>query len=96
MQIQITGSQKSLQNRQTEQILANWNYRFSEVVANSKISCLLYPFDAADEEDSVDLGGRRIIKKKISSTGVPLSLLTHSLHCLALSFSTTASTYYTS
>ena len=28
-------------------------------------SCLLYTSDAADEEDSVDLGGRRIIKKKI-------------------------------
>ena len=26
--------------------------------------CLLYTSDAADEEDSVDLGGRRIIKKK--------------------------------
>ena len=25
--------------------------------------CLLYTSDAADEEDSVDLGGRRIIKK---------------------------------
>ncbi len=25
---------------------------------------LLYTSDAADEEDSVDLGGRRIIKKK--------------------------------
>ena len=25
--------------------------------------CLLYKSDAADEEDSVDLGGRRIIKK---------------------------------
>eukprot|EP00658_Telonema_sp_P-2_P045241 TRINITY_DN33182_c0_g1_i1.p1 TRINITY_DN33182_c0_g1~~TRINITY_DN33182_c0_g1_i1.p1 ORF type:complete len:150 (+),score=27.13 TRINITY_DN33182_c0_g1_i1:188-637(+) len=30
--------------------------------------CLLYTSDAADEEDSVDLGGRRIIKnKKIQS-----------------------------
>eukprot|EP00656_Telonema_subtile_P004579 TRINITY_DN12095_c0_g1_i7.p1 TRINITY_DN12095_c0_g1~~TRINITY_DN12095_c0_g1_i7.p1 ORF type:complete len:613 (+),score=123.11 TRINITY_DN12095_c0_g1_i7:667-2505(+) len=29
-------------------------------------SCLLYTSDAADEEDSVDLGGRRIIKKKKS------------------------------
>ena len=29
------------------------------------IICLLYTSDAADEEDSVDLGGRRIIKKKI-------------------------------
>eukprot|EP00658_Telonema_sp_P-2_P023812 TRINITY_DN19554_c0_g1_i4.p1 TRINITY_DN19554_c0_g1~~TRINITY_DN19554_c0_g1_i4.p1 ORF type:complete len:142 (-),score=34.63 TRINITY_DN19554_c0_g1_i4:37-462(-) len=28
------------------------------------IPCLLYTSDAADEEDSVDLGGRRIIKKK--------------------------------
>ena len=28
------------------------------------IFCLLYTSDAADEEDSVDLGGRRILKKK--------------------------------
>eukprot|EP00658_Telonema_sp_P-2_P015786 TRINITY_DN16094_c0_g1_i4.p3 TRINITY_DN16094_c0_g1~~TRINITY_DN16094_c0_g1_i4.p3 ORF type:complete len:109 (+),score=14.39 TRINITY_DN16094_c0_g1_i4:671-997(+) len=28
------------------------------------VNCLLYTSDAADEEDSVDLGGRRIIKKK--------------------------------
>ena len=28
------------------------------------MSCLLYTSDAADEEDSVDLGGRRILKKK--------------------------------
>ena len=27
-------------------------------------SCLLYTSDAADEEDSVDLGGSRIGKKK--------------------------------
>ena len=30
--------------------------------------CLLYTSDAADEEDSVDLGGRRIIKKKNKTT----------------------------
>src|SRR5665648_1262779 len=30
----------------------------------STMTCLLYTSDAADEEDSVDLGGRRIIKKK--------------------------------
>eukprot|EP00658_Telonema_sp_P-2_P080766 TRINITY_DN8107_c0_g1_i2.p2 TRINITY_DN8107_c0_g1~~TRINITY_DN8107_c0_g1_i2.p2 ORF type:complete len:115 (+),score=19.29 TRINITY_DN8107_c0_g1_i2:583-927(+) len=30
--------------------------------------CLLYTSDAADEEDSVDLGGRRIIKKKKQET----------------------------
>ena len=45
--------------------------RLSSVVSVEKISgksgfwaCLLYTSDAADEEDSVDLGGRRIIKKK--------------------------------
>eukprot|EP00658_Telonema_sp_P-2_P056011 TRINITY_DN44509_c0_g1_i3.p2 TRINITY_DN44509_c0_g1~~TRINITY_DN44509_c0_g1_i3.p2 ORF type:complete len:128 (+),score=15.13 TRINITY_DN44509_c0_g1_i3:595-978(+) len=32
--------------------------------------CLLYTSDAADEEDSVDLGGRRIIKKKKISKNV--------------------------
>ena len=32
--------------------------------SRSSSSCLLYTSDAADEEDSVDLGGRRIIKKK--------------------------------
>eukprot|EP00658_Telonema_sp_P-2_P049613 TRINITY_DN37754_c0_g1_i1.p1 TRINITY_DN37754_c0_g1~~TRINITY_DN37754_c0_g1_i1.p1 ORF type:complete len:169 (+),score=41.03 TRINITY_DN37754_c0_g1_i1:209-715(+) len=30
----------------------------------SSSTCLLYTSDAADEEDSVDLGGRRIITKK--------------------------------
>ena len=30
--------------------------------------CLLYTSDAADEEDSVDLGGRRLIKKKTTYT----------------------------
>mgnify|MGYP003381666236 CR=1 FL=1 len=29
-----------------------------------RILCLLYTSDAADERSSVDLGGRRIIKKK--------------------------------
>ena len=33
------------------------NFRFS-------VTCLLYTSDAADERSSVDLGGRRIIKKK--------------------------------
>ena len=32
--------------------------------AEKDISCLLYTSDAADERSSVDLGGRRIIKKK--------------------------------
>ena len=29
-----------------------------------QLTCLLYTSDAADERSSVDLGGRRIIKKK--------------------------------
>ena len=39
-------------------------------------SCLLYTSDAADERSSVDLGGRRIIKKKKSK--VECEHLTHS------------------
>ena len=31
-------------------------------------ACLLYTSDAADERSSVDLGGRRIIKKKKKGT----------------------------
>ena len=31
-------------------------------------ACLLYTSDAADERSSVDLGGRRIIKKKETSS----------------------------
>ena len=33
-------------------------------VGEKTCSCLLYTSDAADERSSVDLGGRRIIKKK--------------------------------
>ena len=32
--------------------------------ADQRALCLLYTSDAADERSSVDLGGRRIIKKK--------------------------------
>ena len=35
--------------------------------------CLLYTSDAADERSSVDLGGRRIIKKKKNITTIGLS-----------------------
>ena len=33
-----------------------------------RTGCLLYTSDAADERSSVDLGGRRIIKKKTHTT----------------------------
>src|SRR5678816_1638565 len=39
------------------------NGRFKMILTVIK-SCLLYTSDAADERSSVDLGGRRIIKKK--------------------------------
>ena len=35
--------------------------------ARQPAGCLLYTSDAADERSSVDLGGRRIIKKKNKS-----------------------------
>ena len=34
------------------------------VVVDGALTCLLYTSDAADERSSVDLGGRRIIKKQ--------------------------------
>ena len=39
--------------------------------------CLLYTSDAADERSSVDLGGRRIIKKKKNNGHVRRTPLTH-------------------
>eukprot|EP00658_Telonema_sp_P-2_P031470 TRINITY_DN23535_c0_g1_i2.p1 TRINITY_DN23535_c0_g1~~TRINITY_DN23535_c0_g1_i2.p1 ORF type:complete len:130 (+),score=50.26 TRINITY_DN23535_c0_g1_i2:56-445(+) len=39
-------------------------YIYSVFEVEDGVTCLLYTSDAADEEDSVDLGGRRIIKKK--------------------------------
>ena len=48
-------------------------------------TCLLYTSDAADERSSVDLGGRRIIKKKTTrnnqSTHVNLTEITNSNTC---------------
>ena len=40
---------------------------FTKFVFNSDV-CLLYTSDAADDMQCVDLGGRRIIKKKIFSS----------------------------
>src|SRR5664280_2924262 len=43
----------------TERFLRSGNAGFTK--SRRVIGCLLYTSDAADEEDSVDLGGRRII-----------------------------------
>ena len=51
--------------------------------------CLLYTSDAADERSSVDLGGRRIIKKnniRIDRTGVDV-LLDRSEVCRSIELS---------
>ena len=42
----------------------NSRQQLSDFLTGWYISCLLYTSDAADERSSVDLGGRRIIKKK--------------------------------
>ena len=48
--------------------LGTRQHRLYDHVGNARrASCLLYTSDAADERSSVDLGGRRIIKKKQSS-----------------------------
>eukprot|EP00656_Telonema_subtile_P004525 TRINITY_DN12068_c0_g1_i3.p1 TRINITY_DN12068_c0_g1~~TRINITY_DN12068_c0_g1_i3.p1 ORF type:complete len:108 (-),score=17.65 TRINITY_DN12068_c0_g1_i3:15-338(-) len=51
-----------------------WTVSLSSALPGARLSfehkeaCLLYTSDAADEEDSVDLGGRRITKKKNHTT----------------------------
>ena len=42
--------------------------------------CLLYTSDAADERSSVDLGGRRIIKKKKKHTITSHQRMIHKTH----------------
>ena len=54
------------------------NSNLFPVKANGEVlflSCLLYTSDAADERSSVDLGGRRIIKKKKNDTDGGLCIL---------------------
>ena len=41
-----------------------WNPKMKRFIFGERNGCLLYTSDAADERSSVDLGGRRIIKKK--------------------------------
>ena len=46
---------------QAQVVITELSYNPPESMTDS---CLLYTSDAADERSSVDLGGRRIIKKK--------------------------------
>ena len=43
----------------------DWQRVLKKAMSEQPQRCLLYTSDAADERSSVDLGGRRIIKKKI-------------------------------
>ena len=52
-----------------------WRYNFPIRSMSKAEDCLLYTSDAADERSSVDLGGRRIIKKKNNIVQKWLSLI---------------------
>ena len=45
-------------------ILTRYDVEKIKTIGDAYMACLLYTSDAADERSSVDLGGRRIIKKK--------------------------------
>ena len=55
-------------------------YVDSAIVLVGLIVCLLYTSDAADERSSVDLGGRRIIKKKNNALRAGLRHIEHQTH----------------
>src|SRR5678815_5528139 len=62
------GGESSRSPKKTEEYSAMGKTTFiagpASTIATRFHSCLLYTSDAADERSSVDLGGRRIIKKK--------------------------------
>ena len=66
------GSKKKEELEQDERLLLRKLTEYKDVVEKATTdlmphhicNCLLYTSDAADERSSVDLGGRRIIKKK--------------------------------
>ena len=52
------------ETRETIKPCLNFKYNDCYILLLQLYNCLLYTSDAADERSSVDLGGRRIIKKK--------------------------------
>src|SRR5665648_805088 len=58
-------AQDELNEKPVYRLKQSWTEgEFEKAIKEMVNPCLLYTSDAADEEDSVDLGGRRIIKKK--------------------------------
>ena len=55
------------ENKQLELDLSSFLVRYLTNAIEPINPCLLYTSDAADERSSVDLGGRRIIKKKTAA-----------------------------
>ena len=66
----------TLQQTRPTQRAVNFYCGFYDDTADRIFICLLYTSDAADDLLCVDLGGRRIIKKKKNS----ISLYSNSLH----------------
>ena len=60
----VTPVAASLLKQPVSQTVAAQQNAFFDADATGSGTCLLYTSDAADERSSVDLGGRRIIKKK--------------------------------
>ena len=68
------GSEMCIRDRASPSEISRYTTEFFSLARSVKVaqkaggataaSCLLYTSDAADERSSVDLGGRRIIKKK--------------------------------
>ena len=61
---QVIGKIPSDTHKEEVQIILSNNVVKDLGILDARYTCLLYTSDAADERSSVDLGGRRIIKKK--------------------------------
>ena len=61
---QVRLSAEAAEKNQAAQLLSKVKKSEMQLFYKAPSSCLLYTSDAADERSSVDLGGRRIIKKK--------------------------------
>ena len=65
MQMMSNGLESVAGNKMKDILEKLTSNRFLGIIVGALITaCLLYTSDAADEEDSVDFGGRRIIEKK--------------------------------
>ena len=65
---QLDGDGESIPGNFIPWLARNWPNKVRDPGETWTETCLLYTSDAADERSSVDLGGRRIIKKKTDRT----------------------------